>query len=41
LFSDDECIWYISEFNAKGTFNNMFYTKGSGSFKYCKRVKFL
>jgi len=41
LFSDDECIWYISEFNAKGTFNNILYTKDSGSFKYCKRVKFL
>jgi len=40
FFSDDEISWYINEFNGKGAFNNMFYTKGIGSFKYFKRVKF-
>ena len=41
LFSDDEYSWYIRDFKERGVPSYPFRVKGSGAFKYCKRVKFL
>ena len=41
LFSNNEVNWSIGEFNGIGVTNRLFFTKGDGSFKYFKRVKFL
>jgi len=41
LFSDDEVTWKIGAYDQKGSEKYPFHVKDLGSFKYCKRIKFL